>query len=55
MTKPQITVRLSPSLPMELNQCAESVPLSQRVAKLAVQMKELTTLVKFGSGVKEVS
>ncbi len=64
MGKPQITVRLSPSLLTELNQyvektgtsktdvvvsaiahylgCADNVPLSQRVAELEAQMKELT-------------
>ena len=63
MGKPQITVRLSPSLLMELNQyiestgtsktdvvvsaiaqylgCAESVPLSQRVAELEAKVEEL--------------
>ncbi len=72
MAKPQITVRLSPSLLMELDQyvqnsgtsktnvvvsaiaqyigCHESVRLSQRVAELELQMKELKTLVKSGSG-----
>ena len=76
MGKPQITVRLSPSLLTELNQyvektgtsktdvvvsaiahylgCADNVPLSQRVAELEAQMKELTALVKSGSDVKEV-
>ena len=68
MVKPQITVRLSPSLLAELNNyvensstsktdvvvsaiatyigCNEGVRLSQRVAELELQMKELKTLVK---------
>ena len=76
MTKPQITVRLSPSLFAELDHyversgtsktdvvvsaiaqyigCAENVPLSQRVAELEAQMKELMALVKSGSGAGEV-
>ena len=76
MAKPQITVRLSPSLLMELNHyvenigtsktdvvvsaiaqyigCNESVRLSQRVAELELQMKELKTLVKSGSGVRGI-
>ena len=76
MVKPQITVRLSPSLLAELNHyventgtsktdvvvsaiatyigCSESVRINQRVAELEVQMKELKTLVKSSSGVREV-
>ena len=34
--------------------CNESVRLSQRVAELELQMKALKTLVKSGSGVREV-
>ena len=63
MTKPQITIRLSPSLLNSLNQyveqigtsktdvvvsaiaqylnCAESMPLSQRVAELETKVKQL--------------
>jgi len=77
MKKPQITVRLSPSLLMELDQyaknsgtsktdvvvsaiaqyigCNESIRLSQRVAELELQMKELKTLVKSSSGIKELN
>ena len=84
MTKPQITVRLSPSLLASLDHyversgtsktdvvvsavsrasafgsakyigCADNVPLNQRVAELEAQMKELTALVKSGSGLKEI-
>ncbi len=68
MKKPQISVRLSPSLLAELNHyvensgtsktdvvvsaiaqyigCHESVRLSQRVAELELQMRELQALVK---------
>ena len=77
MRKPQITVRLSPSLLMELDQyvensgtsktdvvvsaiaqyigCNESIRLSQRVAELELQMKELKTLVESGSDKKELN
>ena len=77
MVKPQITVRLSPSLLAELNHyvenagtsktdvvvsaiaqyigCNESVRLSQRVAELELQMKELKTLIKSDSGIKELN
>ena len=76
MVKPQITVRLSPSLLSELNHyvenigtsktdvvvsaiaqyigCNESVRLSQRVAELELEMKELKTLVKSGSGMRGI-
>ena len=76
MVKPQITVRLSPSLLMELDQyvqnsgtsktdvvvsaiaqyigCNEHVRLSQKVADLELQMKELKTLVESGSGVRGI-
>ncbi|MGK7951410.1 MAG: DNA-binding domain-containing protein [Xenococcaceae cyanobacterium] len=75
MVKPQITVRLSPSLLMELDKyvqnsgtsktdvvvsaiatyigCNENVRINQRVAELELQMKELKTLVKSSSGVRE--
>ena len=68
MKKPQITVRLSPSLLMELNHyvektgtsktdvvisaiaqyldCAEEVPLSQRMAEVENRLTELEDLVK---------
>ena len=68
MGKPQITVRLSPSLLTELNHyvektgtsktdvvvsaiahylgCADSVPLSQRMANLEAKVEELQALVK---------
>ena len=68
MTKPQITIRLSPSLLTELNQyveqtgtsktdvvvsaiaqylgCAESMPLSQRVAELERRMAALEAEVR---------
>ena len=35
--------------------CADSVPLSQRMAELELQMKELRALVKSGSGTGEVN
>ena len=35
--------------------CAEIVPLSQRMAELELQMKELKALVKSGSGAGEVN
>ena len=66
MTKPQITIRISPSLLDSLNQyveqigtsktdvvisaiahylgCAESLPLSQRVAELETKVKQLEVL-----------
>ena len=68
MGKPQITVRISPSLLTSLNHyveqtgtsktdvvvsaiaqyldCAEEVPLSQRMAELEKKMAELSDLVK---------
>jgi predicted DNA-binding protein len=68
MSKPQIAIRLSPSLLQELNNyveltgtsktdvvvsaisqyigCADNMPLSQRVAELELQIKELRALVK---------
>ncbi len=76
MVKPQITVRLSPSLLSELNQyvenigtsktdvvvsaiaqyigCNEGVRINQRVAELELEMKELKTLVKSGSGMRGI-
>lgn len=76
MRKPQIAVRVPPSLFEQLNQyvvktgtsktdvvvnaiaeylgCADNVPLSQRMAELEAQMKELKALVTSGLEVGKV-